>query len=47
MLNSHTIISKRSKNIFQPKDPSILPATPQIPALSDAHIQNRLNLISL
>jgi hypothetical protein len=44
--NSHTIIVKRSKNIFQPADPIILPETPQIPALSVAHLRDGLNLIS-
>jgi hypothetical protein len=46
MLNSHAIIAKRSKNIFQPADPTILPETPQIPALSGAHLRDGLNLSS-
>jgi hypothetical protein len=46
MLNSHTIIAKRLKNIFQPADPTILPETPQIPALSGQHLRDGLNLIS-
>jgi hypothetical protein len=46
MLNSHTIIAKRSKNIFQPEEPIILPETPQILALSCAHLRDGLNLIS-
>jgi hypothetical protein len=46
MLHSHTIIAKRSKNIFQPADPTIVPETPQIPALSGVHLQEGLNLIS-
>jgi hypothetical protein len=46
MLNSHTIIAKRLKNIFQPADPKILPETPQIIALSGAYLRNGLNLIS-
>jgi hypothetical protein len=46
MLNSHTIIAKRSKNIFQPADPMILPENPQIPALSAAHLRDGLNQIS-
>jgi hypothetical protein len=46
MLNSQTIIAKRLKNIFQPADPTILPETPQIPALSGAHLLDGLNLLS-
>jgi hypothetical protein len=46
MLNSHTIIAKRFKNIFQPPDPTILPGTPQIPALSEAHLRDHLNIFS-
>jgi hypothetical protein len=45
MLNSHTIIVKRSKNIFQPADPIFLPENPQIPALSAANLRDGLNLI--
>jgi hypothetical protein len=45
MLKSHTIIAKRLKNTFQPADPIILSETPQIPALSGAHLLNGLNLI--
>jgi hypothetical protein len=45
MLNSHTIIAKRSKNIFQQADSIILPETPQIPALSGAHLRDGWNLI--
>jgi hypothetical protein len=33
MLNSHTTIAKKSKNIFQRADPIILPETPKIPDL--------------
>jgi hypothetical protein len=47
MLNSHNIIGKWLKNIFQPADPIILPETPHIPALSAAHLVDGLNLISL
>jgi hypothetical protein len=43
--HSHTIIVKWSKNIFQPAD-RILPETPQIPALSGAHLRDCLKLIS-
>jgi hypothetical protein len=32
------IIDKRRKNTFHPADPTILPETPQIPALSGAHL---------
>jgi hypothetical protein len=46
MLNSHTIIAKWLKNIFQPADPTILSETLQIPALSRAHLRDGLNLIS-
>jgi hypothetical protein len=34
------------KEDFQPADPTILPETPQIPALSGEHLQDGLNLIS-
>jgi hypothetical protein len=44
--HTHTIIAKRSKNIFQPADSTIPPETPQIPALSGAHLLDGLNLIS-
>jgi hypothetical protein len=40
------IFDKRWKNIFQPANPTILPKTPQIPALSGADLQDGLNLIS-
>jgi hypothetical protein len=33
-------------NIFQQADPTTLPETPQIPALSGAHLLDGLNLIS-
>jgi hypothetical protein len=46
MLNSHTIITKWLKNIFQPADPIILPETPQIPDLSRTHLSQGLNLFS-
>jgi hypothetical protein len=46
MLNSHTIIAERLKNIFQPANPTILPETPQIPALSGERLLDGLNLIS-
>jgi hypothetical protein len=46
MLNSHNIIAKWSKNIFQPADLIILPETPQIPSLSEVHLRDGLNLIS-
>jgi hypothetical protein len=39
-------LDKSSKNIFQPADPIIFPETPQIPAMSGAHLRNSLNLIS-
>jgi hypothetical protein len=39
-------LDKSSKNIFQPADPIIFPETPQIPALSGAHLRGGLNLIS-
>jgi hypothetical protein len=44
MLITNTIIAKRSENIFQPADPTILPETPQIPALSGAHLRDGLSL---
>jgi hypothetical protein len=44
MLNNHTNIAKLSNNIFQRAD--LLPETPPIPALSGAHLQDGLNLIS-
>jgi hypothetical protein len=37
---------KRRRDIFQPADPTILPETPQIPALSGAHLRDGLNLVS-
>jgi hypothetical protein len=40
MLNSHIMIAKRLKNVFQPADPIILPETPEIPALSGEHLRN-------
>jgi hypothetical protein len=40
------IFDKRGNNIFQPADPLVLPETPQIPALSGAHLRDGLNLIS-
>jgi hypothetical protein len=46
MLDSHTIIANRFKNTFQPADPIIFLETPQIPALSGAHLLDGLNLIS-
>jgi hypothetical protein len=46
MLNSHTIIAKRLKNIFQPADPTTLPESPQIHALSGAYLRDGLNFIS-
>jgi hypothetical protein len=46
MPNSHTIIAKWSNNFFQPADPTILPETPQIPALSGAHFRDCLNFIT-
>jgi hypothetical protein len=39
------IFDKILKNIFQPADPTILPETPQISALSGAHLRDNLNLI--
>jgi hypothetical protein len=42
ILNSQTIIVKQLKHIFQPADPIILPETPQILALSGAHLQRWL-----
>jgi hypothetical protein len=44
MLRRHIIIAKRSRNIFQPADSTILPESPQTPALSDAHLRDRLFL---
>jgi hypothetical protein len=40
------IVDKRWKNIFQPTKPTILPETPQIPALIREHLRDGLNLIS-
>jgi hypothetical protein len=40
------IFDKRLKNTFQPADLTIIPETPQIPALSGADLRDGLNLIS-
>jgi hypothetical protein len=40
------ILDKRWKNIFQPADLTILPETPQIPALSGSRLRDRLNQFS-
>jgi hypothetical protein len=42
---AYDIVDKRGNNIFQPADPTILTETPQIPAVSGAHLQGGLNLI--
>jgi hypothetical protein len=41
------VFDKRRKNILLQADPTILHETPQIPALSGAHLRDGLNLISL
>jgi hypothetical protein len=39
------IFRKRWKNIFQPADPTILPETPETPALNGAHLRDGVNFI--
>jgi hypothetical protein len=43
---AYNIFDKRRKNIFQPADPTILPETPKVPALSGAHFRDCLNFIT-
>jgi hypothetical protein len=40
MIDIEILAFKRCKNTFQPADPTILPETPQIPALSGAQLLN-------
>jgi hypothetical protein len=35
---AHVSFAKEQKNIFLPEEPSFLPKTPQLPALSGPHL---------